>query len=304
MMGFGTWVLSTAGSFVAGALLGWLFGHYYRRPLPLDEELRRAIERDALQVYYQPIVDLRDGRCVGAEALLRWAHPERGMIPPGLFVTIAEESQLIRPLTQWLMRRIASDLSQTYRAFPQLTVAINLQANLFCDEWLLHGAREAFENQIPFHQLTFEIVGRGIRREEEASIQRVMRALRERGAKLSVDDFGVGYSSLAYLQRFEVDTLKIDKAFVDGISSQTESSGLVDPIIAIAQRHGLEIVAEGVERKVQAVYLCEKGVKYAQGWHFAEPMSASKYVDFVAEKALPPTMEESDRFVTRAAPAR
>lgn len=282
-MGTGTWIAGMAASVVAGGLLGWVFGHYYRRPMPLDEELRRAIERDALEVYYQPIVDLRDGRCMGAEALLRWPHPVRGMIPPGLFVTIAEESQLIKPLTEWLMRRIAADLADTWRGHPTLAVAINLQANLFADEWLLHAAREAFENQIPFHQLIFEIVGRGIRRDEEASIQRVMRALRERGAKMAIDDFGVGYSSLAYLQRFELDILKIDKAFVDGISSECNSSGLIDPVIAIGKDMRLEIVGEGVERRVQADYLRNAGVKYAQGWHFAEPMSVMKFLEFVAE---------------------
>ena len=266
-------------------LVGWV-RRYSRKATAIDAELKRAIETSTLEVFYQPVIDLRDGRCVGAEALLRWPRPGEGMVPPALFIAIAEQSRLIFPLTAWLMNRIASDLGDTYRAYPHLHVGINLYPSLFSDDWLLKAAREAFENQIPFHQLLFEITENGMQGGEDGSIQRVMHTLRERGARLAVDDFGIGYSSLSYLRRFEVDYLKIDKAFVDGIESETESSGLIDQVIAIAKNLGLQIIAEGVERKVQADFLQRMGVMLAQGWHFAEPMPARKYIEFVSENSL------------------
>jgi sensor c-di-GMP phosphodiesterase-like protein len=284
-----TKMVSTALGFaVAGVLLSALLStlviRVARRTRSLEADLREAVKYGEIDVHYQPLIDLHTGRCVGAEALMRWQHPRRGMIPAGEFIAIAEKTDLILPMTEILLQKVASALGPLLRKDPTLHIGINLAPQHFSNTRILDAINAFAKTGIPASQIICEITERGLVPDENSVARTVMAGLAAAGAKLAVDDFGTGYSSLSYLQRFPLDFLKIDKAFVDGIESETASSGLVDQIIKIANLLELDIIAEGVEQPFQAAYLQAQGVHFAQGWYFGRPMPAHKFEDFVAVK--------------------
>lgn len=251
----------------------------------LEAELEQALRRSELSVAYQPIRNLATGRCVGVEALLRWRHPVRGMISPGVFLPIAEQSGLVIPITQWLMARVAAELGPLVARHPSLHLGINLSASHFLNGQIAADAARLLSGHLPAAQMTFELTeSRLLGDKSDGSLESVfqtMQELRALGYRLALDDFGTGYSNLAYLKRFPFDVLKIDKAFVDGIETEDSSFGLVDAVIAIAAGLGLQIVAEGIERDVQAAYLTSRGVTLAQGYLYARPMPAADFVAYV-----------------------
>lgn len=272
------------GGIVVSALLSGLVIRVAKRTQSLEADLREAVKFGEIDVHYQPIMSLVTGRCLGAEALMRWHHPRRGMIPAGEFIAVAERTGLILPMTELLLKKLAASLGPLLRQSPDLHIGINLAPEHFASTRTVEVVREVTEADIPATQIIFEITERGLVSDEDSVARTVMGGLAAMGAKLAVDDFGTGYSSLSYLQRFPLDFLKVDKAFVDGISSATESSGLVDQIIRIAKSLHLEIIAEGVEHSYQAEYLRAIGVENAQGWFFGRPMPASKLIDFIAAR--------------------
>jgi sensor c-di-GMP phosphodiesterase-like protein len=280
------WTRSAAefgiGGVLVSALLAGLVIRVVRRTQSLEADLREAVKFGEIDVHYQPIMELETGRCVGAEALMRWQHPRRGMIPAGDFIAVAERTDLILPMTEVLLKKIAASVGPLLRNDPSLHVGINLAPQHFSNTRIIDAvAAVTGPGGLPASQLIFEITERGLVADEDSIPRTVMTGLAAMGGKLAVDDFGTGYSSLSYLQRFPLDYLKVDKAFVDGISSATESSGLVDQIIRIANSLGFEIIAEGVEQPFQAQYLKTQGVQYAQGWFFGRPMPAAKFQEFV-----------------------
>ncbi|HEY8901032.1 MAG TPA: EAL domain-containing protein [Chthoniobacterales bacterium] len=266
------------------ALLSGLIIRLARRTRTLEADLREAVRYREIDVHYQPIIDLETGRCVGAEALMRWPHRRRGLIPAGEFIAIAERTDLIVPMTDTLLEKIAVSLGPTLREDPSLHIGVNLAHQHFVTTRILDRVAEITKADIPPGQIIFEITERGLVSDKDSVARTVMAGLGATGARLAVDDFGTGYSSLSYLQRFPLDYLKVDKAFVDGISSATESSGLVDQIIRIGHSLGMEIIAEGVEEGFQADYLKAQGVKLAQGWHFGRPMPIDDFLKFVRER--------------------
>lgn len=274
---------SIAGAAVA-ALLATLVIRVVRRTRSLEADLREAVRYGELDVHYQPIMDLRTGRCIGAEALMRWNHPQRGMIPAGEFITTAEKTDLILPMTSVMLERVADDLEDTLDADPTLHIGLNLAPQHFASHRIIDSVKEILGSRFRPEQIIYEVTERGLVGDENSPAAGVMKALAGTGSKLAVDDFGTGYSSLSYLQRFPLNYLKIDKVFVDGISDAENSSGLVDQIIRIAKSLNMETIAEGVEHEFQVKYLLDHGVEYAQGWHFARPMPAAKFLEFVAEK--------------------
>lgn len=274
----------TIAGVLVSALLSWLVIRVARRTRSLEADLREAVKYGEIDVHYQPIVDLDSGRCVGAEALMRWQHPRRGMIPAGEFIAVAEKSDLILPMTELLLEKVAANIGPMLQKDPDLHIGINLAPQHFASTRILDALDAVTKQNIPASQLIFEITERGLVSDENSIARTVMNGLSSAGAKLAVDDFGTGYSSLSYLQRFPLDYLKIDKAFVDGIESETASSGLVDQVIRIGNLLGMEIIAEGVEQPFQAEYLKAQGVHYAQGWYFGRPMPAAKFEEFVAVK--------------------
>ena len=261
--------------------LALVFRHNKRHTNLLQGELWQAIDNNDLCVHYQPIMDLQTLRCVGAEALIRWQHPERGMIPPLAFIPLAGKTGMIRHITDWLIERIDYELAFLLGGNPELHVSINLSpADLGAD-----GNKVALDDllfkHIAHRQIIYEITEHSLIPEQVQTVHEIMAALRETGAKLSLDDFGTGYSSLSYLQRFPLDYLKIDKAFVDGITSATQSGGLIDHIIDIAGTMHFALIAEGVEHDYQMQYLKAHGVQFGQGWHFAKPLPLEAFVAFI-----------------------
>ncbi|MGH8048138.1 MAG: EAL domain-containing protein [Chthoniobacterales bacterium] len=280
-------VTFTIAGVCVSALLAWLIIRLARRTRTLESDLREAVKYSEIDVHYQPIIDLQTGHCVGAEALMRWQHPRHGMIPAGEFIGIAEKSELIVPMTELLLKKTAATLGPLLREYPTLHIGINLAPQHFASMRILEAMNAVTKKDLPSAQLIFEITERGLVTDENSVARAVMSGIVAAGAKLAVDDFGTGYSSLSYLQRFPLDYLKIDKAFVDGIESETTSSGLVDQIIRIANSLDMKIIAEGVEQPFQAAYLKAHGVQYAQGWFFARPLSADQFREFVRTRNMP-----------------
>lgn len=233
----------------------------------LERELKRAIEDKALQVHYQPIVSADGGRILGAEALLRWTHPERGIIPPQQFVGVAERCGLMPKLGEFVLRRALSDAKR----WPALYVAVNLSPVQVREPSLVENvAAMLVECRVPASRLMLEVTeGVLIDNPEEAKVR--LEALKALGVRLALDDFGTGYSSLTYLQRFKFDKLKIDKGFVEPLARDTESQAVVQAIVALGRALNMTLLAEGVETEEQRVLLRLAGCDEMQGFLFARP---------------------------------
>lgn len=236
--------------------------------------LRAGLARNEVFTVYQPIVDMRTGRWVGAEVLARWRRPSGEMIPPDAFVPIAEKHGLIRQLTRHVMIRCAEDLKDLVRIDPDFFVSVNVTSfDLQDPEFVGHLIAECDARGVLHSRIHLEIT----EREEvdpKLAVQGIA-ALREQGFEIGIDDFGMGYSNLAYLDALRVDYLKIDKTFVAGISSGAIGTAVLDHIIELGTERGLKIIAEGVELEEQRAALVARGVWYGQGWLFARPMPAT-----------------------------
>jgi len=240
-------------------------------------ELRRALERDEFALAYQPKIDLASGRACGAEALLRWKHGERGVVSPAEFIPMLEETGLIVPVGEWVIERACRDLKGWIAAGLQpMPVAVNLSARQFRQQDLDARIRALVAAAgIDPALLELEITESQLMEDPEHAI-RIMRALREAGIRIAIDDFGTGYSSLAYLTRFPVKALKIDRSFVADVFSDHADAAIVRTIIEMAHQLGFTVVAEGVETDRQAAFLRQFGCEQAQGYLFARPMPAAE----------------------------
>jgi EAL domain-containing protein (putative c-di-GMP-specific phosphodiesterase class I) len=241
--------------------------------MQLESDLRQAITRQEFQVYYQPIIALESGKLRGWEALVRWQHPQRGMISPASFIPVAEETGLIVPIGRWVLEtacrqaRVWVDLTGD----ATLTISVNLSARQFQDASLIETILRAVdETRIPPHCLKLEITESAAMQDVEAT-ERTLRQLRRLGIQLAIDDFGTGYSSLAYLDRFQVDTVKVDRSFVDGVGQQAQSTAIVRSVVALAKALGLTVTAEGVETPTQRAQLRLLGCDFGQGYLFGRP---------------------------------
>ncbi|BAS57475.1 MULTISPECIES: sensor domain-containing protein [Leptolyngbya] len=243
--------------------------------MQLENDLRRAVERQDFELYYQPIVALATGRIMGFEALVRWQHPEQGIISPAKFVPIAEETGLIIPLGQWVLREACRQLKQWQDEFssePPLTVSVNLSSRQFSQPSLINQIRQILvETGIDAHCLKLEITESAIMENTESAMDMLLQ-LKAMGIQLSVDDFGTGYSSLGYLYRFPMDVLKIDRSFVSRVDVDGEKLELVRTIITLAWNLGMDVVAEGVETTKQLAQLKALKCEYGQGFLFSKPL--------------------------------
>jgi len=244
----------------------------------LGSELRRALEREELALAYQPKLELASGAVCGAEALLRWRHPQQGELLPGEFIPVLEETGLIVPAGEWVLRRACADLRARQAAgIPLLPVAVNLSARQFRQPDLDGRIRSLLRGEgIDPRLIELEITESQLMEDPDYAI-RVMHALRSEGIGIALDDFGTGYSSLSYLTRFPLTAVKIDRSFVAGIRSADGDSVIVRTIIEMAHTLGLTVVAEGVEEENQAAYLRRHGCEQAQGYLFARPMPAADF---------------------------
>ncbi|HEX2039797.1 MAG TPA: EAL domain-containing protein [Acidimicrobiales bacterium] len=260
------------------------------RRLETEQALRRAVERGELELLYQPGVWLDSGRVAAVEALARWCHPERGPVPPAEFIPIAEETGLILPLGDWVLEQaavLAARLQWVSEPGWVMTVAVNLSARQLGDPKLVDRVGSLLAaHGLPPRALSLEIT-ESVLMDDAESARRTLGELKSLGVYLAVDDFGTGYSSLAYLKRFPVDALKVDKSFVDGLGREGEDGAIVRAIVTLAQTLGLDTVAEGVETAEQVERLVELGCVFAQGYHFARPMPAEQLDRWLAGAVSP-----------------
>ncbi|HYP01173.1 MAG TPA: EAL domain-containing protein, partial [Pyrinomonadaceae bacterium] len=234
-----------------------------------------AVERRELFLQYQPIVSLGTGSLRGFEALVRWQHPERGVIPPAKFIPIAEETGLILQIGKWVLDEACRQTSRWQKLFPQdapLQISINLSGKQFLQPDLLEQVQEVLrETGLDPRSLKLEITETVVMENIETAT-RNLEQLRTLGVELSIDDFGTGYSSLSYLQRFPASTLKIDRSFVSRIAESDGSAEIVRTIMKLAQHLGMDVVAEGVETEQQSAQLRAMGCELGQGFYYSRPM--------------------------------
>ncbi len=242
--------------------------------LQMENDLRRALDNEEFRLHYQPIVNTSSGQIVACEALLRWQHPERGLLPPSEFLSVAEETGLIIPIGEWVLRTGCEQASEWMREIDAETspaVSVNLFSRQFTRTELVVYIKEILDAlQLPANRLQLEITESATIDVPELAID-VMRRLRSLGVKVHLDDFGTGYSSLAYLQRFAIDTLKIDQGFTQRLGSDGGGVEIVETIISLARNLGMDALAEGIETGEQLDIIRSLGCTYAQGYLFSKP---------------------------------
>ncbi len=256
--------------------------------LSLEDELRLAVQNGDFELHYQPKVTLPGGEVVGAEALLRWRHPERDLIPPSTFIQTAEETGLIVPIGEWALREAIRQIRAWLDAgLPPLQIAVNVSERQF--RW---GHLPALvdvllqESGIPPHLLLLEITETILPEDLEGALKQI-RWIADRGVALALDDFGTGYSSLSYLRELPLDSLKVDRKFVTDMETHQPTRHIVEAIVAMARAMDLKVVAEGVETTAQVDLLSRLGVEEAQGFLFSRPLSPAAFEAFITRPALP-----------------
>ncbi len=250
----------------------------------LESELHEAIEQDQLTLFYQPKVDAQTCEVLGFEALIRWIHPERGMISPMDFIPVAEESGLIIPVGKWVIKE-ACRQHQRWRALGKaaVSISVNLSAHQFADEHLLTAIRDILkETDMPAQFLEFEITETVLMQDADKALA-ILNAMKDMGLKISIDDFGTGYSSISYLKHFPADVLKVDRAFVKDLPDDEQDATITNAIILLAKALNLGIVAEGVETKAQLQWLRDKECDQIQGYLFSPPVPAEKAVTMLGQ---------------------
>ncbi|MGB7311580.1 MAG: EAL domain-containing protein [Nodosilinea sp.] len=252
--------------------------------LQLESDLISALDDQEFLLYYQPIVNLKTGELAGFEALVRWQQKDRGFVLPSAFIPAAEETGLIMALGQWIFREACRQLHHWHRLFPHyrhLTMSINLSNRQFGQADLINQIEAALqETQVNGHCIRLEITESMVMGDVDAAID-LMLKLKSLDLKLAIDDFGTGYSSLSYLHRFPMDTLKVDKSFVGRLEKSNEDRAIINTILTLGQKLGMEVVAEGVETATQMAILRQEGCDYGQGYFFAKPLPAASALELL-----------------------
>jgi diguanylate cyclase (GGDEF)-like protein/PAS domain S-box-containing protein len=250
--------------------------------IQLEHGLRRALANEDLQLHYQPIFDFRTGKVTGMEALLRWTHPELGPVPPAVFIPIAETTGMMIPMGAWVLRTACRQLREWHDVgYRNLTLAVNLSVTQLQQPDLVARIEETLRQcNVAPRFVEFEITETSAMNSPEASIK-TLYDLKKIGVRISLDDFGTGHSSLSYLKRFPIDTLKIDQSFVRDITTDPDTAAIVNAIIAMAHSLRLKVVAEGVELTDQSIFLKKHGCDQMQGYLITPPVPASQFTDFL-----------------------
>ncbi len=255
--------------------------------LELENDLRDALEKQQFVLEYQPVVSLDGGRVSGFEALVRWNHPQRGIVPPEEFVPIAEETGLIVPIGLWVLREACNQMAEWLKRLPDrpdLFVSVNVAEKQLQQTDLLDRVAQALrESDLDPHRLKLEI-SETVLMEDPEHMQALVSDLADLGVQVQIDDFGTGYSSLSYLNRFNIDTLKIDRSFVSRVSLTGEKSVVVNAVIKLARDLGIRVIAEGVETEEQSEHLkllrCEEG----QGFLYSRPVDGDTAAQLLEEQ--------------------
>lgn len=261
----------------------------------IESALRNALERDEFVLHYQPQVDLKSGQIVGMEALIRWNHPELGMVPPVRFVGVAEETGLIVQIGAWVMRTAcAQNKAWQDAGFPRLRVAVNLSARQFGAPDLLHSLESALSDTgLDPACLEIELTESLFMSDVTPAVE-LLHRMKALGVNLSIDDFGTGYSSFSYLSRFPIDVLKIDRSFVADITHDANDAAIVTSIIALAHNLKLAVIAEGVETREQLDYLRSRGCDEMQGYYFSKPLPAHEFEQLLRQRRALPALEAAE----------
>ncbi|MEO0770093.1 MAG: EAL domain-containing protein, partial [Cyanobacteria bacterium J06649_4] len=247
-------------------------------------DLRKALDNDELFLCYQPQVNLRTGQWIGMEALIRWRHPILGLIPPSKFIPIAEETGLIEPIGQWVLKAACAQyVAWQKRGFPLLRLAVNLSAQQFLRTSLVRSVIETLKatNFDPCH-LELEVTESAAMHDVSFAIS-VLKKLSLAGIQIAMDDFGTGYSSLSVLKHFPLDTIKIDRSFVQDLVDSPSDAAIASTIIALAKGLDFKVLAEGIETAAQMNVLNDMGCDYAQGYWFSRPLTVQQMDQLLAE---------------------
>jgi EAL domain-containing protein (putative c-di-GMP-specific phosphodiesterase class I) len=245
----------------------------------IEASLRRALEREEFTLHYQPKISLGTGAIVGAEALIRWKHPVRGMVPPAQFIPIAEDCGLILPIGKWVLRRACEDAQVWFDAgHAAIGIAVNVSGAELTEDDFLEDLFSTLElTRLDPGLLELELTESVLMRRIDSTVS-ILRSLRERGVQIAVDDFGTGYSSLSYLRVFPLDVLKIDQSFVRQIASNGSDAAIVTAVISMARNLKLKVVAEGVETQEESDFLRTHQCDEAQGYYFSRPIPADRFM--------------------------
>jgi diguanylate cyclase (GGDEF)-like protein len=263
----------------------------------LESELRRAVERNELELYFQPKVWLADGALIGSEALLRWNHPQRGMVLPDQFIDIAEDSGLIMEIGDWVLCEACLTATEWNAPdMPLHKVAINLSARQFHSGDLVKTVTRILQETKCWPEWIELEITESMLLDEDGEVLEILNQLQEMGVAIAIDDFGTGYSSLSYLARYPINTLKIDRLFVSSIAEDTHRAELVGAIISIAHSLGQIVVAEGVDTPEQAAYLRERGCQIAQGYLYSRPMPRAAFNSLLSSYRLSIDVEKTGRW--------
>jgi diguanylate cyclase (GGDEF)-like protein len=257
----------------------------------IEESLRRAVERHEFALHYQPKVDLRTGAITGAEALLRWTHPTRGLISPVQFIPVAEDCGLILPIGHWVLREACRQARAWMDAgLPVATIAVNVSALEFRNEKFLEDLFAILgETGLDPGSLELELTESVLMKRAESTAA-ILKTLRERGVQVAIDDFGTGYSSLSYLRKFAVDALKIDQSFVGRITTGADDASIVAAVINMARSLKLRVVAEGVETPEELAFLRDHQCGEAQGFYFSRPMLPQQFARLLSTGTPEPSV--------------
>ena len=257
----------------------------------LENDLRHAVERQQFALNYQPKMNLQTGALIGVEALIRWRHPQRGLVPPAQFIPIAEECGFIVPIGRWVLRE-ACRQARTWQdaGLPPLPIAINISAVELRAKDFVAGVRAILlETGLEPRYLELELTETFLMQDSKSTAA-VLRALKAMGLQLALDDFGTGYSSLSYLRRFPIDTLKIDRSFVRDLTTDADDASIVSAVISMGKSLHMRVVAEGVETPEHLAFLQEHRCPEGQGYYFSPPVSAGEFAQLLgrigAETAL------------------
>ncbi|WP_404360627.1 EAL domain-containing protein [Methylotuvimicrobium sp. KM1] len=257
------------------------------RLLQIENELRLALEQNELRLHYQPLIDIKTSKIIGCEALVRWQHPEKGMIPPGQFIPIAEESGLILKIDDWVLKTAIRQVADWQaEGLPVVPVSVNLSGLQFQKASLYEKVAQQLQmNRLDPAMLELELT-EGIAMDNSERTISLLRQFHQLGISLSIDDFGTGYSSLAYLKRFQIDKLKIDQSFVRELSRDPEDEAIVTAIISMAKSLGFKTIAEGVETREQLEFLLNNQCDQIQGYYFSKPLPANEFAEQLRGKDL------------------